>query len=93
MTETTIAEIAVRPFFCSVKILSLKVFRPELQLNLVVAHQTGVRRSSTKVQGDLSRWPEDQYHGLGRLGKRGWLDHHSATRQLPRIFDGNAGEA
>jgi hypothetical protein len=35
------------------------------------------------------------YHGLRRLGKRGGLDHRSATCQLPRIFGkyGGAGEA
>jgi hypothetical protein len=78
-----------------VKILSLEVCCPELQLDLVVAHQTAVHHATAQVQRDFSRWPEGQYHGLGRLGHRAWLDHHSGTRQLPRVFGkyGNAREA
>src|ERR1700722_6419710 len=75
-----------------VKILSLEVCCPELQLDLVVAHQTAVHHASAQVQRDFSRWPEGQYHGLGRLGHRAWLDHHSGTRQLPRVF-GKYGNA
>src|SRR5437660_2047353 len=77
------------------KILSLEVFCPELQLDPVVAHLTGVHHALAKVQRDLLRRPEGQYHGLGRLGHRVWLDHHSFARQLPCIFGkyGNAREA
>ena len=77
------------------KILSLEVFCPELQLDLVVAHLTGVHHALAKAQRDLLRWHKGQYHGLGLLRHRAWLDHHSAARQLSRIFGkyGNAGEA
>src|SRR4029077_7067044 len=78
-----------------VKILSLEVFCPELQLDFVVAHPTGVPCSLAEVQRKLLRWPEGQCHGLGRLGHCAWLDYHSGTRQLLRLFGryGNAYEA
>jgi len=58
-------------------------------------HSHAVHHATAQVQRDFSRWPEGQYHGLGRLGHRAWLDHHSGTRQLPRVFGkyGNAREA
>ena len=48
-----------------------------------------------RSQRDLLRWAKGQYHSLGRLRHRARLDHHSAARQLSRIFGkyGNAGEA
>jgi hypothetical protein len=75
-----------------VKILSFGVFCPELQLD--VAHFTGVHHALAEVQGDLLRWSEGQDYGLWRWGHRAWLDHRAATGQLPRIFGkhGNAGE-
>jgi hypothetical protein len=78
-----------------VKILSLEVFCSEFQLDLVVAHLTGAHHALAEVQRDLLRWPKGQYNSLGRLRHRAWLDHHSAARQLSRIFGkyGNAGEA
>ena len=39
------------------KILSLEVFCPELQLDLVVAHLTGVHRALAEVQRDLRAGP------------------------------------
>src|SRR5258708_6926082 len=55
-----------------VKILSLEVFCPELQLDFVVAHPTGVHGPLAEVQRNLLRWPEGQCHGLGRLGHCAW---------------------
>ena len=69
-----------------VEILSLEVFCPELQLDFVVAHPTGIHHAFAEVQRDLLRWSEGQYYGLWRWGDRAWLDHRSATRELPRIF-------
>jgi len=69
-----------------VKIFSLEVFCPELQLDFVVAHPTGIHHALAEVQRDLLRWSESQYYGLWRWGHRAWLDHRSATRELPRIF-------
>src|SRR6266566_1509636 len=78
-----------------VKILSLEVLRPELQLDLVIAYLTDVHCSLAQVHRDLLRWPEGQYHGFGRLGHRGRLDHHSGTCQLLCLFTtcGKACEA
>ena len=77
-----------------VKILSFEVFCPELQLDLVVAHPTGIHHAFAEIQCDLLRWSEGQYYGLRRWEDRAWLDHRSATRELPRIFGkrGNAEE-
>src|SRR5437588_2488325 len=69
-----------------VEILSLEVLRPELQLDLVVAYLTGVHCSLAQIHRDLLRWPDGQYHGFGRLGHCGRLDHHSGTCQLLGLF-------
>src|SRR5215510_12000664 len=41
-----------------VEILSLEVFCPELQLDFVVAHPTGIHHAFAEVQRDLLRWSE-----------------------------------
>jgi hypothetical protein len=69
-----------------VEILPLEVFCPELQLDFVVAQPTDIHHAFAEVQRDLLRWSEGQYYGLWRWGHRAWLDHRSATRELPRIF-------
>jgi hypothetical protein len=58
-----------------VKILSLEIFCPELQLDFVVAHPTGIHYAFAEVQRDLLRWSE------GR----------AFTRQVPRLLARLAG--